>query len=392
LERVGVDWTRAVSLATDGAPSMIGKKAGSKISELLREFEWRFQVFGELETEFAVFRSPFAVKAADLPVDIQLEIIDLQCDQDLKDKFASSDLGTFYRPKDWYATIYDPVFKTYSLGDLQFNIGLMNDDFSGPAESTRFPLGSIIPIMASVVQETHQPLLLLLEECVAATTPELYPESTMYPIITNKGPKDWYATIYDPVFKTYSLGDLQFNIGLMNDDFSGPAESTRFPLGSIIPIMASVVQETHQPLLLLLEECVAATTPELYPESTMYPIITNKGCLLESVSSRSKFEPRQKSSEIRLSLQTFTFAMGEEVFIHCKLLAWDPNGLDSTKKACHFVEGHGWELLDNLAQSNLCDCCESKCKSRRQRSVASEKHGMVQKAVIGPFTITDVYS
>ncbi|KAK1898404.1 Zona pellucida sperm-binding protein 3 [Dissostichus eleginoides] len=481
-----------------------------------------------------------------------------------------------FRPKDWYATIYDPVFKTYSLGDLQFNIGLMNEDFSGPAESTRFPLGSIIPIMASVVQNTHQPLLLLLEECVAATTPELYPESTMYPIISNKGcllesvssrskfeprqksseirlslqtftfamgeevfihckllawdpngldstkkachfveghgwelldnlaqsnlcdccestcksrrqrsvasvliaylnffrclldsvkgnsrflpryhssaiilylqsfkfglgeevyihckllawdpevlseskkachyvkenerwellddpmqssmcdccsrtcnprskrgdqwesngfrPKDWYATIYDPVFKTYSLGDLQFNIGLMNEDFSGPAESTRFPLGSIIPIMASVVQKTHQPLLLLLEECVAATTPELYPESTMYPIISNKGCLLESVSSRSKFEPRQKSSEIRLSLQTFTFAMGEEVFIHCKLLAWDPNGLDSTKKACHFVEGHGWELLDNLAQSNLCDCCESTCKSRRQRSVAS---------------------
>ncbi|KAJ4937119.1 hypothetical protein JOQ06_001701 [Pogonophryne albipinna] len=63
--------------------------------------------------------------------------------------------------------------------------------------------------------------------------------------------------------------------------------------------------------------------------------------------------------------------MGEEVFIHCKLLVWDPNGLDSTKKACHFVKGHGWELLDNLAQSNLCDCCESKCKSRRQRSVAS---------------------
>jgi len=61
------------------------------------------------------------------------------------------------------------------------------------------------------------------------------------------------------------------------DDFSGPAESTRFPLGSIIPIMASVVQETHQPLLLLLDECVAATTPELYPESTMYPIISNKG-------------------------------------------------------------------------------------------------------------------
>ena len=28
LDRVGVDWSRTVSLATDGAPSMIGKKAG----------------------------------------------------------------------------------------------------------------------------------------------------------------------------------------------------------------------------------------------------------------------------------------------------------------------------------------------------------------------------
>ncbi|KAK5859623.1 hypothetical protein PBY51_021167 [Eleginops maclovinus] len=205
-------------------------------------------------------------------------------------------------------------------------------------------------------------------------------------------PKDWYPSIYDPVFKTYGLGDLLFNIGLMNDDFSGPAESTRFPLGSIIPIMASVDQKTHQPLLLLLDECVAATTPELHPESTMYPIISNKGCLLESMTSRTKFEPRQKSSEIRLSLQTFKFALGEEVFIHCKLLAWDPNGLDSTKKACHYVKGRGWELLDNLAHNSLCDCCESKCKSRRQRSIASGKHGMVQKAVLGPLTITDVNS
>ncbi|KAK1898282.1 Zona pellucida sperm-binding protein 3 [Dissostichus eleginoides] len=207
------------------------------------------------------------------------------------------------------------------------------------AETNVIPLGSFMPIWATVEQKSHQPLLLLMEECVAATTPELQANSNVSPgqcegklqvspryhssaIIlylqsfkfglgrrwellddpmqssmcdccsrtcnprSKRGdqwesngfrPKDWYATIYDPVFKTYSLGDLQFNIGLMNDDFSGPAESTRFPLGSIIPIMASVVQNTHQPLLLLLEECVAATTPELYPESTTYPIISNKG-------------------------------------------------------------------------------------------------------------------
>nr|XP_046265533.1 zona pellucida sperm-binding protein 3-like isoform X2 [Scatophagus argus] len=184
-------------------------------------------------------------------------------------------------------------------------------------------------------------------------------------------PKDWYPMIYDPVFDTYGQGDLVFHTELMNGDFSGPAESTNFPLGSFIPIMASVVQKTHQPLLLLLEECVASTTPELQPESIIYPIINNKGCLVDSKISRSKFEPRQKSSEIHLSLQAFRFALGEEVFIHCELVAWDPIGLDNTKKACHYNREHGWELLDNLAYSNLCDCCESSCKSRRKRSLVS---------------------
>lgn len=56
-----------------------------------------FQIFGELETEFAVFCSPFTLKASDVPVNIQLQIIDLQCDADLKDKFPSVGLDAFYK-------------------------------------------------------------------------------------------------------------------------------------------------------------------------------------------------------------------------------------------------------------------------------------------------------
>ncbi|XP_044075340.1 zona pellucida sperm-binding protein 3-like [Siniperca chuatsi] len=223
------------------------------------------------------------------------------------------------------------------------------------------------------------------------------PDSNVLPftrpvVCAYERPKDWYPLTYYPAFNTYGESDLVFHIGLMNGDFSGPAESTSFPLGSLIPIMASVAQRSHQPLLLLLDECVATTTPELHPESSIYPIITNKGCLVDSKISRSKFEPRQKSSEIQLSLQAFRFALGEEVFINCRLLAWDPASLDTTKKACHYVKEHRWELLDNPAYSNLCDCCESSCKSRRMRSVESGKHAMVQKAVLGPLTITDVNS
>ncbi|XP_029310025.1 uncharacterized protein LOC115023026 [Cottoperca gobio] len=223
------------------------------------------------------------------------------------------------------------------------------------------------------------------------SSPDSHIVAFTHPVVcAYERPDDWYPMIYNPVFQTYGLEDLVFNIGLMNGDFSGPAESTSFPLGTLIPIMASVAQKTHQPLLLLLEECVAATTPELQPDSIIYPIISNKGCFVDSMTSRSQFEPRQKSSEIQVSLQAFTFALGEEVFIHCDLLAWDPNGVDNTKKACHYVKGQGWELLDNPDYSALCDCCESSCKSRRTRSVASGKRGVVQKAVLGPLTITDV--
>ncbi|XP_066945200.1 general transcription factor II-I repeat domain-containing protein 2-like [Macrobrachium rosenbergii] len=124
LDKAGVDWSRAVSLATDGAPSMVGRKGRKKvvtqyyenirsfklklslwetqlsngdtshfpcltamhvtglnadldqykdkITGLLQEFERRFQIFSEPENEFAFFRSPFTVKASDMPADIQL--------------------------------------------------------------------------------------------------------------------------------------------------------------------------------------------------------------------------------------------------------------------------------------------------------------------------------
>ncbi len=66
-----------------------------KITGLTQEFQQRFQVFCELETELAVFRLPFTVTASDLAVVIQLEVTDLQCDSDLKDKFAPAGLDTF---------------------------------------------------------------------------------------------------------------------------------------------------------------------------------------------------------------------------------------------------------------------------------------------------------
>ena len=85
-----------------------------KITELLREFKQRFEIFDQLETDLQVFFSPITLNASDLPVDLQLGIIDLQCDSNLKTKFVLASLGTFYQylfsgyqwrsqPKNWWA-------------------------------------------------------------------------------------------------------------------------------------------------------------------------------------------------------------------------------------------------------------------------------------------------
>lgn len=119
-----------------------------------------------------------------------------------------------FREEDWSPPLYGPLlFHTHGQGDLAFRMALMNgmqalcnevflmiwiynslvtffffvDDFSGVATTTTFSLGSMIPIAASVAQQNHQPLMLLLDECLASTTPELAPDSRVYPLITNKG-------------------------------------------------------------------------------------------------------------------------------------------------------------------------------------------------------------
>ncbi|KAM9428060.1 zona pellucida sperm-binding protein 3-like [Salvelinus alpinus] len=234
--------------------------------------------------------------------------------------------------------------------------------------------------------------LMYMNELTYMSGPKAQLRSFSHPVVcAYERPADWAPRIFDPVFHTYGQGDLVFHMDLMKDDFSGPHLSREYPLGSFIYISAAVEQMVHQPLLLLLEECVATTTPELQSEGPVHPIIT-KGCLVASKTSNSKFEPRQKASEIRLSLQAFKFAVGKEVYIHCNLLAWDPSGLDTRKKACHYVKGHGWVLIDDPYHSTLCGCCDSSCESRKTRGIASGQRGITKNAgLIGPLVVTDNY-
>ncbi|XP_076838208.1 zona pellucida glycoprotein 3f, tandem duplicate 2 [Brachyhypopomus gauderio] len=213
--------------------------------------------------------------------------------------------------------------------------------------------------------------------------------TTNYPIECVYERPAWIHPYVEPAFGALQgHGKLVFHMGLLNDDLSGPALSRIFTLGSFIYIWAAVEQQNHQPLMLHMDECVATNTAALGPESQIYPVITNKGCLVDGKSGHSRFLARSDPSSLVLRLQAFTFALNTEVYFHCKLTVWDPENLNEEKKSCNFNRDlGGWELLDDPSHNDLCRCCDYGCRKRKQ-SFHSEAKERVERHVLGPLVIT----
>ena len=67
-----------------------------KITELQLEFGQQLLIFHVLETDFTFSFSLLTVNASSQAANIELEMINLQCDSDLKNKFVFVDLDIFY--------------------------------------------------------------------------------------------------------------------------------------------------------------------------------------------------------------------------------------------------------------------------------------------------------
>jgi hypothetical protein len=63
------------------------KKYSELITCLKTEFENRFQDFKYLENDYEFFTSPFSIDAVKVPAHIQMELIEIQNDSNLKRKF-----------------------------------------------------------------------------------------------------------------------------------------------------------------------------------------------------------------------------------------------------------------------------------------------------------------
>ncbi|ESO03873.1 hypothetical protein HELRODRAFT_172897 [Helobdella robusta] len=74
----------------------VAQKYKEQIHDLAREFERRFEDFKNLEPLFTILTTPFCIKTDEIPEDLQLELLDMQANCELKEKFKSGLLLEFY--------------------------------------------------------------------------------------------------------------------------------------------------------------------------------------------------------------------------------------------------------------------------------------------------------
>jgi len=66
------------------------------LNELLQQFDTRFKDFKALEIQFNIFSTPFSVDVESVDEDIQMELVELQCDTILKQKYSDVGIPEFY--------------------------------------------------------------------------------------------------------------------------------------------------------------------------------------------------------------------------------------------------------------------------------------------------------
>jgi len=81
------------------------------------EFESRFGDFRRLKKKFDIFTRPFTVDVNEMPAVVRMELIDLQCDSELLDKFSRTSKLEFYSKLDekQFPLIYQNAIEVIAL-------------------------------------------------------------------------------------------------------------------------------------------------------------------------------------------------------------------------------------------------------------------------------------
>ena len=93
------------------------QKYGTMIEKLSAVFNARFLDFRQLESDFNIFSNSFNTAVDQSPDRLQLELIDLKSDNDMKRAFDENDLVNFYKNyvRGKHQKLVDHALKTISL-------------------------------------------------------------------------------------------------------------------------------------------------------------------------------------------------------------------------------------------------------------------------------------
>ncbi|NXF10070.1 ZP3 protein, partial [Smithornis capensis] len=155
---------------------------------------------------------------------------------------------------------------------------------------------------------------------------------------------------------------LVFSLRLMNEDWSAERPFTGFQLGDILNIQAEVGTESHVPLRLFVDSCVAALSPGA-DSSPHYTIIDFNGCLVDGRlddTSSAFVTPRPREDMLRFQIDVFRFAGDTRnlIYITCHLKVTPADQTpDPLNKACSFNKARNtWAPVEGTR--DICSCCE----------------------------------
>uniref|UniRef100_A0A671RU68 HAT C-terminal dimerisation domain-containing protein n=1 Tax=Sinocyclocheilus anshuiensis TaxID=1608454 RepID=A0A671RU68_9TELE len=72
-------------------------KYSTVLTSLITEFNQRFQDFSAIDSDIKLFSTPFSVNVEEVQENVQLELIELQCDDSLRSRHQLLPLSEFYK-------------------------------------------------------------------------------------------------------------------------------------------------------------------------------------------------------------------------------------------------------------------------------------------------------
>nr|XP_056715026.1 zona pellucida sperm-binding protein 3-like [Euleptes europaea] len=194
--------------------------------------------------------------------------------------------------------------------------------------------------------------------------------STAAPGFPAASPRAHVPFTQEPLLK--GVGQVNFSLGILNEDLSVAEEPGAYVEGSAVHIEARV--QTAPGMLfpkIFIDECYGTNTKQQIHPRRLYEIVDNHGCLYSAESETVASWFRKEDSVIVFTIPAFllTGKPEEEIYIHCLLTAWSQKIPTSPgKKACYFNRvSSSWKNIDEPSKTSVCNCCDNSCPTEPPR-------------------------